>query len=132
MNEIIFFIDTNYIRKDSLLIQFEIYKSNCIYMCFRKYPFDNEIANYLKKYTVILLMKHLLDVYLSVSHYLLFYLYLYLLFLLSIHKRSSAIYRIADHTSIGNIQRMMGTNPISYNTYVKMTHKERKEKSKHT
>jgi hypothetical protein len=26
---------------------------------------------------------------------------------------------------------MMGMNPISYNTYEKMTHKERKEKSKH-
>jgi len=64
-----------------------------------------------------------LDVNDSVSHCLLFILF--------IHKKSLAIYRIADHTSIENIQRMMRTNPISYNTYEKMIHKERKEKSKH-
>ncbi len=51
--------------------------------------------------------------------------------LLFIHEKSSAIYRIADHTSLGNIPRTMGTNPIRYNAYEKMTHKERKEKSKY-
>ncbi len=54
-------------------------------------------------------------------------LYLSLLF---IHEKTSAIYRIADHTSIGNVQRMMRTSPISYNIYEKMTHNEGKEKSK--
>ncbi len=53
------------------------------------------------------------------------------LYIVFIHEKSLAIYRIADHTSIGNIQRMMRTNPIRYNTYEKTTHKERKEKFKH-
>ncbi len=50
---------------------------------------------------------------------------------LFIHEKPSAIYRIADHTSLGNIPRAMGTNSIRYNTYEKMTHKERQEKSKY-
>jgi hypothetical protein len=59
-----------------------------------------------------------------ISHYS---LYISLFF---IHEKTSAIYRIANHTSIENVQQMMRTFPISYNIYEKMTQKERKEKSK--
>ncbi len=38
---------------------------------------------------------------------------------------------MADHTSRGNIHQTMRTNPIKYNTYEKMNHRERKENTKH-
>ena len=63
--------------------------------------------------------------------------------------KSNRLYIIVDHAYLGNIQGMMGTNPIGYNTYeddrerekgkvrTHMTERknpntyDRKEKSKH-
>jgi hypothetical protein len=50
--------------------------------------------------------------------------------LLFIYRKSSSLYRMEQHASLGNIQRVIevvrSEDPIRYNTYEKIIHRERK------